>query len=465
MAREAAQVRDPRTQRKLTRLLGFIVFFSVLNGTMFNVSIPDIAADFRLMPSDVSWVMTVYIITFALGAVTYGKLADIFQMKDLITIGLILLCAGSIIGLFAMWYPVLIAARFVQASGGSSIPALAMLISTQYFPSDIKGRVLGVIASTVAFSAGVGPIIGGFITGAFHWRYLFLFSLATLFAIPSFRRLLPEEEKHDHRFDAMGALLMVGGAASLLLFVTESIWWLLLLGMVLLLAFAVHIRRAESPFIRPGLFRNRPYRNTVVAAALSIGTVFGMMFMTPIMLRDINGLGADWIGLVLFPGAMSAAFLGRPGGRLVDRVGGARVAYLAIGLLVAGYFLVSTFSGLSPVVIAVALVVCYTGFSFIQSSLAHTVSDTLPRAESGIGMGIYNMCFFMSGAFGAALLGRLLDLKTASFRLNPLAACAGAWLFSNLYLLLAALALGAACLLYITFGGAGKAATPKDDGR
>jgi DHA2 family metal-tetracycline-proton antiporter-like MFS transporter len=220
LAKETAQVEDPKTQRKLIRNLGFIVFFSVLNGTMFNVSIPDIAADFSLMPSEVSWVMTAYIITFALGTVTYGKLADIFPMKNLITLGLLLLSAGSVIGVFAKWYPMLIAARFVQASGGSSIPALAMLIATQYFPSDIKGRVLGVLASTVAFSAGVGPIIGGYITGTFHWRYLFLFSLATLVAIPFFRKNLPDEEKRGRGFDLPGALLMGGGVAALLLFVT-----------------------------------------------------------------------------------------------------------------------------------------------------------------------------------------------------------------------------------------------------
>jgi DHA2 family metal-tetracycline-proton antiporter-like MFS transporter len=451
MHAETAQVSDPGRQRTLTQLLGFIVFFSVLNGTMFNVSIPDIAAEFGLMPSEVSWVMTAYIITFALGSVTYGKLADIYPVKNLITAGLILLSAGSVIGLFAAWYPVLIAARVVQASGGASIPALAMLIATQYFPSNIKGRVLGVIASTVAFSGGIGPVLGGFITGTFHWRYLFLFSFVTLLAIPLFRRLLPHEKKRGHGFDTLGALTMGGGVASLLLFVTQAVWWFLLLSVVLLSAFAAHIRKVENPFIRPALLKNRRFRNTVVSAAVSISTVFGMLFMTPIMLREINGLGANRIGLVIFPGAMCAALLGTYGGKLVDRVGGIRIACAGIAGLMGGHFLLSTFAGMSPWVIAFSMVVCYASFPFVQSALAHTVSDTLPREHTGIGMGIYNMCFFMAGAFSASVLGRLLDLREAGFCLNPLSFCTGAWLFSNLYLLLMAAAGAALGLLYLTF--------------
>jgi DHA2 family metal-tetracycline-proton antiporter-like MFS transporter len=174
--------------------------------------------------------------------------------------------------------------------------------------------------------------------------------------------------------------------------------------------------------------------------------------MSPIMLRELDALGASAIGLVLFPGAMSAALLGRAGGRLVDRVGGVKVAYAAAAMLFLGYLLLSTSAGRGPAAVALSLVFCYVGFSFVQSSMAHTVSGTLSRGEVGAGMGIYNMCFFMSGAFTASALGRLLDTGAAGSCLNPFAACGGAALYSNLYLLLAALALLAAAALYAAFG-------------
>jgi DHA2 family metal-tetracycline-proton antiporter-like MFS transporter len=160
------------------------------NGTMFNVSIPTSAASSicRRRSLGVS-----YIILFALGTVTYGKLADSRPVKNLITFGLILFSFGSFVGFLARWYPMLIAGRMLQACGAGAIPALAMLVATRYFPAEIRGRSLGIIASTIAFGGAVGPILGGFITGSFHWRYLFLFSMFAPAAIPLLRRILPDE--------------------------------------------------------------------------------------------------------------------------------------------------------------------------------------------------------------------------------------------------------------------------------
>ncbi len=190
-------ITDPAVQKKLIFLLSTIIFFSVLNTTMFNVSLPDIAQQFHLLPSQVSWVVSGYIIFFAIGSVTYGRLADTYSIKNLIMIGLALFNMGSLIGFLSPWYPMLISARIVQATGCGAVPALGMLIAITYFPPGIKGRVLGVLASTVAFGAGIGPVLGGFITGTFHWRYLFILSTITLFTLPAFKRYLPDQRKHS----------------------------------------------------------------------------------------------------------------------------------------------------------------------------------------------------------------------------------------------------------------------------
>ncbi len=436
---------DPR----ITLPLCFIIFFSVLNGTMFNVAIPDIKAQFGLLPSEVSWVMTAYIVVFALGSLVFGKLADLFSVRNLITTGLILLNAGSLAGLLSVNYPMLIGSRILQASGGSAIPALAMMVATRYVPGEIKGRVLGAIASTVAFAAGIGPIVGGFISGAWHWRFLFIFTLITLSAIPFLRRMLPAEEKKDGVFDKLGAVLAAGGLISLLLFVTQGAWWYLPLGLLLLAFFAVHIRRAPVPFISPELFLNAPYRNTVITTFLVVGTMFGTMFMAPIMLRDLNALSSAKIGLVMFPGAMSAAIMGTIGGRLADRRGAGFVLKVGMLLLVTGHFAVSSIAGINPVFVAAALIISYVGFSFLQSSLPHTVSSALPGKHTGVGMGIYTLFFFVSGAFSAAVIGRILDIREAGFCINPLHLCEGrSWVYSNIFMMLMGM-VGAGWLIYM----------------
>ncbi|HAS52805.1 MAG TPA: MFS transporter, partial [Nitrospiraceae bacterium] len=80
---DATTVTDPTAQRRLTILLSVCIFFSVLNGTMFNVSLPDIARQFHLLPSQVSWVVSGYIVIFAIGSVTYGRLADSSPVRNL----------------------------------------------------------------------------------------------------------------------------------------------------------------------------------------------------------------------------------------------------------------------------------------------------------------------------------------------------------------------------------------------
>ncbi len=454
------EVTDPAIQKKLVLLLSTVIFFSVLNTTMFNVSLPDIAQQFRLLPSQVSWVVSGYVIFFAISSVTYGRLADTYSIKNLIIIGLILFNTGSLIGFLSHWYPMLIAARMVQASGAGAIPALGMLIATKYFPVSAKGGVLGVLASTVGLGAGIGPILGGFITGTFHWRYLFILSTITLFTLPSFRRRLPDHTSRPDRFDTLGALLMVASIGSLLLFITLTMWWTLPLSMILMLFFLVHINRRETPFLTPSLFRNQPYRNMVLIAFLSLSTVFGSLFMTPLMLRDLNELGTGNIGLVMFPGAMTAAVSGTIGGRFVDRKGSIPVVYAGMTLLITGFILLSTFAGLEPWVITLNLVLCYMGFSLLQSSVAHIVSSTLPREQMGIGMGMYNLFFFMSGAFSTAFIGKLLDISRDDTPINPLTAIVSAGPYSNLFLLLAGIVIVAASLFYVSMRRTAKIQAP-----
>jgi DHA2 family metal-tetracycline-proton antiporter-like MFS transporter len=454
-----ALISGPGAQLRIMLVMGFTIFLSVLNGTMFNVAVPDISEEFSLLPSEVSWVLTGYIVVFAIGSAAYGKLGDIYRVKNLITAGLALMFAGSALGLVARWYPLLVAARMVQASGGAAIPALAMLVATRYFPYSVRGRAFGAIAASVALGAGVGPIAGGYIAGAFHWRFLFPIPMLTILAVPFFRRLLPDEEPRGGAFDLGGALLLGAGVGAALVFAAELRWWLLAPSAGFVAWFVLHIRRAGAPFVKPELFLNRRYASGLATIFLAMGTIFAMMFMTPIMLREVNGLGTFTIGLVFFPGAMSAAVLGPPGGRLVDRVGSTAVVRLALVCLALGFLLLSFVAGGGPRAVAASLVVCYAGFSLLQASLAGAVSTSLSHGEMGVGMGLYNLIFFVSGAFGAALIGKLLELLGGLAPLNPLVAAREAAPYSNLFLLFALASLAS----LVVFGRAyGKGRSAKE---
>lgn len=450
---DSLREQPPGFQRRIVALLCFAVFFSVLNGTMFNVAVPDIAGDYQLSPTQASWVVSGFVLVFALGSVTYGKLADIYPVRALITIGLLLFNCGSLLGFLSESYGGLLFGRLVQAAGASAIPALAMYTATRVVPPAVRGRTLGAVSATVAFATGIGPLIGGSIAGALHWRYLFCVSLATLAAIPLFRRTLPKEPPRPSSFDLLGGLLLGTFVCGLLLYLTQNQPRALLLALVALAGLIWRLRRAAQPFIAPELFADRRYCGALLTAFLALGAVFGMMFHIPLLLRSLHGLGTIGIGWVIFPGAMSAALLGMVAGRLADRWESTLVVQIGLLLLVGGFLLLSCAAAAPPAVLALVLIGVYAGFAGIHASLAKTVSLLLPLHHSGVGLGVYNLSFFLAGAFGAAFTSRLLEAWVATPALNPLGR--GAAASSNIFLLSAVTALVAALLFHLLVGAAG----------
>ncbi|MFC0211237.1 MFS transporter [Paenibacillus chartarius] len=444
---------SPSVPNALVRVLSLTLFFSVMNATMFNIAVPDIAKQFSLLPSQVGWVVTGYSIIYAVGSLTYGKLADMYPLRRLITVGMTLFALGSVVGFLSQGYAMVIIARVLQSAGASCVPALAMLIPTRYFPPEGRGRVLGIVASTIAFSAGIGPIVGGLVTGTLGWRYLFLLSVLPVVTIPLYRRYLPPETAKPGKIDVFGAMLIGGAVATLLLVITRFSWPLLIIQLLLDAAAVFWMLRSPDPFVQAKLLRNNSYRSGLLTAFLANGAVFGVSFTTPLMLEGVNHLRSELVGLVMFPGAMSAAVMGWLGGQWADRKGTTPMILTALSMLIGGYFLLSTFTGISPWLIAVCLIVVNVGYSFIQASLAKVIGSTLPREQTGVGMGMYNLTTFLAGAVSGAAVSRILDAGTAGFHLNPAALSGDGAIFSNVYVGLCLVTVINLALFYRSFRG------------
>lgn len=243
----------PNPTRLLVSLCA-VLMLSVMNGTMFNIAVPDIAKTYQLMPSEVSWVMTGYIMVYAVGALTYGKLADFYPFRTLITVGLTIFAVGSLFGFFAQNYGMVLVARVIQAVGGAMIPALVFLAPIRYFPKT-RGKVLGIVSSVMAFASGIGPIAGGFIAGFLDWRYLFLTSALIIVTLPFLRRNLPQEETNKGYIDYIGAALIAGFISTLLLGITLGIPWIFGLTALFFFSNLWRMKAIEEPFIPPHLFK------------------------------------------------------------------------------------------------------------------------------------------------------------------------------------------------------------------
>ncbi|MEC0230409.1 MFS transporter [Paenibacillus alba] len=438
---------------KLMRVLMFTLTLSMMSGIMFNIALPKISLDFSLTIAQVSWLSSAYILIYAIGAVTYGKLADRYKLKSLVTFGLLLFTVGSLIGLASHTFAVALIARCLQSAGAAVIPAIAMIIPLRYFAPERRGFALSMTAVGLAFGNALGPVIAALIVSTLHWRWLFAVTLLVLITLPFYRKYLGNEQPGAAgKFDWIGGLLLGVTIGLFLLSVTKGLW-LLLGGLLALGLFIARICTAKDPFIAPKLFQNKKYTLGLTIAFLISGTCCSLFVLSPLLLTDIQKLPSVWIGFAMVPAAIASAFFGRKGGRLADIKGNSFVVTVASSLLLSCFVLLSTFTGGSPLLIAVFLILGNVGQSFIVIAISNSVSRTLPTDQVGVGMGMLSMVNFISQGIAIGIYSKVVDLGSAGVpHWNPLYSYSSGSIYSNICLVIAVLQLVVFMLYFLTFG-------------
>ncbi|MCM3748729.1 MFS transporter [Paenibacillus pasadenensis] len=394
---------------KLIWLLSFTMMLASMSAIMFNIVLPQMESEYGLSLSEVSWMTTGYMLIYAIGSAVYGKLADLFRLKNLLTFGLALFLLGSLIGLVSSSYGMVLTGRLVQATGAAVIPASAMIIPIRYFPPAVRGRALGLAASALALGNALGPVVAALIVSTVHWRWLFCAPLIIVAVLPFYRRYLNDEPAKGGTLDLPGGLLIAGATALLLLGLTQWSWLFALAGVALIPLLVWRLRTAKDPFIRPELFRNRIYCYGLVLSMIAMAAGYSIPFLTPQLLASVHELQPGVIGFAMVPAALVAAAFGRSAGRLADRRGNGVVFYMAASLLLVCFALMALLAGVSPWLAAGLLIIGQLGQMLLQISLMNSISLTLPKEQAGAGMGLMSLLNFLSGAAAGAIYSRILD--------------------------------------------------------
>jgi len=180
--------------------------------------------EFQLSYSQVSWVSAIYLLIYAIGSAVYGKLADLFKLKNLITFGLVFFCIGSLIGLASQAYWMVLLGRVLQACGAAVIPAISMIVPVRYFPAERRGWALGITASGLAIGSVISPVTSAMLVSLVHWRWLFCLPMFLVLTLPLYRKYLGDERGNGGKLDWIGGGLLAVTVASLLLAVTFADW-------------------------------------------------------------------------------------------------------------------------------------------------------------------------------------------------------------------------------------------------
>lgn len=399
------------------------VFIAVLNTSMVNVVAPVIAEEFGASEGQVGWVITGYLLVYAVGIPLYGRVSDLFSLRTTFTLGLLTFAVGSLLCALAPSLLFLVFGRVVQAAGGASIPALASASVARLLPPGERGTALGLIVSSVGIGAAVGPVVGGLVDSIFGWQALFYGTLLlTLLLIFGAWFVLPHTTPTgEHWFDLPGGILF-GLAAGLFLFgitqgqaagfASATSWGSFAGSAAAAVGFAWRIRSAAHPFASPALFKNRAYMTAVLIGFFIMLTNVACLVSVPLLIAQVNGLPSETAGLVLAPGAVAVAILSPISGRLSDRAGVRVPILLGIALMLLSVLFLSTFAaGASPLVVAIGMLGLGAGFACVNSPTTNAAASALPPSEVGVGLGIQQGIFFLGGGTGPAIIGAFLAAR------------------------------------------------------
>jgi DHA2 family metal-tetracycline-proton antiporter-like MFS transporter len=420
--------------RLLIGVLISAVFVSVLNSSMVNVLVPVIGSDYGVTEAQVGWVITGFLLTFAIGIPLYGRVADVFSIRRAFTVGLLAFAAGSLLCALAPSLGMLVLGRIVQGAGGAAIPALSSVSVAKILPPGERGSALGLIVSSVGIGAAVGPILGGAVGALAGWHYLFVGTLIlTTALIPAALYVLPDDSPEDTRgFDLPGGILL-GLAAGLFLFgITRGqvsgfgsagSWGSFAGSALAALGFSWRIRSAAEPFVSPTLFENRAYVAAVVVGYFCMLANVSALVFVPLLVSEVNGLSPGQAGLVLTPGAVALAIISPLAGRWSDRIGVRPLIFTGLVTMLLSVLSISTFgAGATPVVVSLGMLGVGAGFALANSPNINAAASALGPEEVGAGLGIFNGAFFLGGGTGPAVIGAFLAARKEADAgaLNPL---------------------------------------------
>jgi EmrB/QacA subfamily drug resistance transporter len=402
----------------------------VLDTTIVNVALPSIRLDLGFSETALVWVVNAYMLTFGGFLLLGGRLGDLYGHRKLFLAGLVLFTLASLACGLAQTPFVLVAARAVQGLGGAVVSAVALsLIMNIFSETDDRAKAMGVYGFVCAGGGSIGVLLGGLLTNALSWHWVFLVNLPIGIAVYMLcLYLLPQGRGH-----AAGEKLDVAGAVTITLAVMLAVYaivdgneagWtslqtlgLLGIAFALLGLFAVIERNTATPLMPLGLFRLRNLYTANIIAVLWAAAMFAWFFISALYMQLVLQYSALQVGLAFLPANLiMAVFSLGVSARLVMRFGIKlpMAGGLLLGALGLVLFALAPVDGdfLLHVLPGMVLLGLGAGIAFNPMLLA-AMSDVEP-ANSGLASGIVNTAFMLGGALGLAVLASLAAKYTGN---------------------------------------------------
>ena len=408
-------------------LLSAVQFMVVLDIAIVNVALPSIKTDLGFSQENLQWVISAYALVFGGFLLLGGRAADLIGRRRLFFVGIVVFTLASLLAGLAWSEASLITARTVQGLGAAIItPAALSILSVTFVEGRERNIALGVWGAVGGFGAAAGVLLGGILTEALGWEWIFFLNVPVgVIAFILTPKLLTESrDARVKSFDLPGAVLVTVGLSSFVYAITQAgqNGWLagrtitfFAVALALLAAFVVWERRHPEPLMRFGILRTRTVTGANVAGFILGTATFSMFLMLTLYMQQVLGYSAMKTGLAYLAVAGTAILWSAVAAQLVTRVGVKPVLVVGMAALTAGvlYFTQVSVGGsyLVDLLPGFLLVGLGLGFSFVPISIA-ALAGVQP-AEAGLASGLINTSQQIGGALGIAALSTIATSHTS----------------------------------------------------
>ncbi|MCW1097356.1 MFS transporter [Streptomyces sp. RS2] len=399
---------------------------TILDGNIVTVAMPAVQHDLGFTGPGLAWVVNAYLIPFGGLLLLAGRLGDLVGRKRMFTAGLALFTAASVLCGVATGREVLVAARAVQGVGGAMTMAVVLGMVVALFPEPReRARAIAVFSAVGAAGGALGTFLGGALTEALSWHWIFLINLPIGVAAwtAAVRVLAPDEGAGPGRgVDYPGAALVTGALMLTVYTITDAggpgavtTVCLSLAALALFVAFAVRQARAARPLLRLRLFRSRLLTGANAVQVLMVATMYGFQFIGALYLQRVLGYGELATGTAFLPAPVliGVLMLGLSA-RTIGRFGAYRVLLAGLVLIVSGMALLSRapVDGGYLTDVLPPMLLLAAGFAAAMPALTGLAMSGAREEDAGLASGLFNTTQVVGGSLGLAALSALAAART-----------------------------------------------------
>ncbi|WP_436846423.1 MFS transporter [Streptomyces griseorubiginosus] len=399
---------------------------TILDGNIVTVAMPAVQSDLDFSGPGLAWVVNAYLIPFGGLLLLAGRLGDLVGRKRMFTAGLAVFTTASVLCGVANGQGVLIAARALQGIGGAMTTAVVLGMLVALFPEPREqARAIAVFSAVGAAGGALGTFLGGALTQALNWHWIFLINLpiGLVALLAAVRVLAPEHGEGLGRGADFPGAALITGALMLTVYVIvgsgdrgiSATLVLAALALVLFTAFTLRQARAARPLLRLRLFGSRLLSGANAVQILLIATMYGFQFLGALYLQRVLGYGELLTGTAFLPApvVIGTLMLGLSA-RTIGRFGAYRVLLAGLVLVVAGTTLLSRAPADGSYVVDVlpVLLLLATGFAAAMPALTGLAMAGTRPEDAGLASGLFNTTQVVGGSLGLAVLSVVAARRT-----------------------------------------------------